>query len=142
MTPEQQTAVVVEARSWLNTPWHHMARVKGHGVDCAMFLAEVYERAGLVPHLEPEYYPQQWYLHRSEEVFLQWVEKFASGVDDPQPGDVALYNYGRCVSHGAIIVEWPNAVIHAFSPAGRVVMSHAFEGEMERRFVGVWRLRG
>ena len=30
------------ARSWLGTPYHHMGRVKGAGVDCAMFPLEVY----------------------------------------------------------------------------------------------------
>ena len=30
----QRLAVVAEAESWLGTPYHHEARIKGHGVDC------------------------------------------------------------------------------------------------------------
>src|SRR5262249_43477037 len=48
----RRAAVVAEAESWIGTPFHHAARVKGAGVDCLMLLAEVYERAGIVPHLE------------------------------------------------------------------------------------------
>jgi len=44
------------AHAWLRTPYHHMGRVKGAGVDYAMLLAEVYSEAGRVP-------PQA--LHRS-----------------------------------------------------------------------------
>jgi cell wall-associated NlpC family hydrolase len=35
----------------------------------------------------------------------------------PQPGDVALFRFGRCFSHGAIVVDWP-VVIHAWHKGG------------------------
>jgi cell wall-associated NlpC family hydrolase len=49
MTPTQQQAVIVEARRWLNTPYHHAAAVHGVGVDCLMLLCCVYSAAGVVP---------------------------------------------------------------------------------------------
>ena len=42
MSDAQRAAVVAEARSWIGTPYHHAADVKGHGVDCAMLLIRVY----------------------------------------------------------------------------------------------------
>jgi cell wall-associated NlpC family hydrolase len=36
-----RAAVVREAESWIGTPFHHAARVKGAGIDCLMLLAEV-----------------------------------------------------------------------------------------------------
>ncbi len=30
-----------------------------------------------------------------------------------EPGDIVLWKFGRCFSHGAIIVEWPT-IIHAY----------------------------
>ena len=30
-----RAAVVAEAIAWLGTPYHHRARIKGVGVDCA-----------------------------------------------------------------------------------------------------------
>ncbi|MDO6044547.1 hypothetical protein Q4P48_08410 [Neisseria gonorrhoeae] len=41
--------IVEEARSWLGTPYHHHAMVKGAGVDCAMLLVAVYGAVGLLP---------------------------------------------------------------------------------------------
>ena len=37
------------ARTWLRTPYHHMGRVNGAGVDFAMFPLEVYREAQLLP---------------------------------------------------------------------------------------------
>ncbi len=53
-------AVIAEAVTWIGTPFHHAARVKGAGVDCLMLLAEVYERAGAAPHVVPPFYVQDW----------------------------------------------------------------------------------
>ena len=52
-----------------------MGRVKGAGVDCAMFPLEVYREAGLIGHIEIPYYPPDWMLHRSEEIFLRIVQR-------------------------------------------------------------------
>ena len=58
--------VLAEALEWLGTPHRNFARSKGAGVDCGLFLAEVYERAGVMPHVEPVPYPADWHLHHSE----------------------------------------------------------------------------
>ena len=44
----QRAAVVAAARSWIGTPYHHAADVKGVGVDCAMLLVRVYSDLGLI----------------------------------------------------------------------------------------------
>lgn len=102
-----RATVLEEARSWLRTPFHHEGRSKGHGVDCAMLLAEVYEHAGLIPRVIPEHYPHDWHLHRDEEKYLAWLLKFTSQVQEPLPADVAIFRVGRTWSHGAIVVDWP-----------------------------------
>ena len=50
---EQRQAVVAEALTWLGTPYHHRARVKGAGVDCGQLLAAVFEGAGVLRHVDP-----------------------------------------------------------------------------------------
>ncbi|HJU15707.1 MAG TPA: hydrolase [Stellaceae bacterium] len=109
----KRAAIVAEAESWLRTPFHHEARVKGAGVDCLMLLAEIYERAGLVPHIDPPHYPPDWHIHRDAERYLDGLSGYAREIaGPPEPGDVALFRYGRCFSHGAIVVAWPR-LIHA-----------------------------
>jgi hypothetical protein len=75
-----------------------------------MLLAEVYERAGQVPHIVPEHYSHDWHCHRSEEKYLAWLLQFTKEVEAPLPADVAIFKVGRCWSHGAIVVSWPTVI--------------------------------
>lgn len=108
------------ARTWLHTPWHHKARVRGVGVDCAQLLIAVYAEAGLFAEFDPGDYAIDRMLHSSEEVFQSWCECFGRPTANPQPGDVVLWRFGRSYSHGGIVVDWPRSVIHAFRPFGEV----------------------
>ena len=111
---ELRTAVLAEAQSWIGTPFHHEARVKGHGVDCLMLLAEVYERAGIVEHVTVPHYPADWHMHRDVERYLEGLMQYGHAIEGPPlPADIALFHYGRTFSHGAIVVAWPR-VIHAY----------------------------
>jgi len=138
----QRLAVIEEAREWLRTPYHHMARVKGAGADCLTLLAEVYEKAGVIPHVEVPFYPPDWNLHRDTERYLEGVTRFARelpyGGDNPppQPGDVAIFKFGRCFAHGAIVISWPQ-LIHAWHNAG-VVYADATQGQLARRPVRIF----
>ena len=129
-----------EAQSWLTTPYHHQGRIKGVGVDCAMLLCEVYHAAGLIPFIDPTPYPSDWHLHRSEERYLSWVDQYADKVDDPLPGDIVLYRFGRTLSHGGIVINWPT-IIHAYRGEG-VVLAHGDNGALQGRIAGFWRIKG
>lgn len=133
--------IIGEALSWLNTPYHHEADVKGAGVDCAMLLVRVYHAAGLIPAFDPRPYPADWMLHRDEERYLGWVKQYADQVTAPQPGDVVLYKVGRCFAHGAIVLAWPD-IIHAFHEEGAVVRGRFDTGRLAGREMQVWRVRG
>ena len=117
-------ALIAAAEGWLKTPFHHHARVKGVGVDCINLLCAVYEEAGLIDHVDLPYYPPDWMLHRSEERMLAGVLAMAHEVSTPESGDVALFRYGRCYSHGAIVTRWPE-VIHAIAALGVVIRGDA-----------------
>ncbi len=80
MSDPRRTAVVAEASTWLRTPYHHMGRVKGGGTDCLMLLAEVYEAAGVVSHVEVPFYPPDWHLHRGVERYLDGLMRYAREI--------------------------------------------------------------
>ena len=128
----QRLAVVAEAREWLGTPYHHMGRVKGAGTDCLMMLAEVYEAAGVVPHIEVPFYPPDWHLHHNAERYLDGIMRYAREIPGPPlPGDVALFKFGRCFAHGAIVIDWP-LLIHAWHNAG-VLYASATQPQLAER---------
>lgn len=115
---EQRAAVVAEARTWLGTPYHQLADVKGAGVDCSMLLVRVFVDAGVLAPFDPRPYPPDWHLHRSEERYLTWLERFGTpyALDErePQAGDVVLSRFGRCFSHGAVMTG-RFELVHAYA---------------------------
>jgi NlpC/P60 family putative phage cell wall peptidase len=122
----QRAAVVAEARTWLGTPYHHEARLKGIGVDCAQLLAGIFSAPSVALIAPPQipHYPPDWHLHRDAERYLGIILAHAREFDPPAagplPGDVVLWKFGRCFSHGAIVLAWPT-VIHAYVGKGCVL---------------------
>jgi NlpC/P60 family putative phage cell wall peptidase len=119
---DQRALVVAAARSWIGTPYHHAADVKGHGVDCAMLLVRVYCDLGLVEPFDPRPYTRDWFLHRDEERYRDHLFARAHEVCAPGLGDVMLFRLGRCFAHGGIVSKAePLTIIHAFANANCVV---------------------
>ena len=133
---ELRAAIVAEARTWEGTRFHNCACVKGVGVDCANFIFAVYKNVGLVPaDLEIPAYPPQWFLHRSGEWYLASLAAAGNRVLVAQPGDVALFKFGRVNSHSAIVLG-ETAIIHAYQPAQKVEVTDL--GHLRSRFTGFW----
>lgn len=116
----ERQRVIAVAQSYLRTPYHHAGRVKGVGVDCLTLLALVYSESGLIDTPEIPHYPPDWHLHRSTERYLNGLLQYTREVPVPQPGDIALWRFGRAFSHGAIVIQWPQ-IIHAYVGSGCVL---------------------
>ena len=114
MTPAMRDAVVAEAKTWLGTPWRHMQRIKGVGVDCANLPAAVYEACGVIEHVEAEY-PRQWMLHRKQDRFIEWILAVGGREIDEAgllPGDLVLWKFGLTFSHSGFWLG-DGSVLHA-----------------------------
>jgi len=134
-------AVLEEAMTWIGTPWHHGARVKGVGVDCLQFLVAVYTKAGLISNVDPGKYPRDWHLHKNEARFINGLLRFTTPVGgETQPGDVVMFSYGRHAAHGSIYLG-ENQIIHAWRDAGCVTVS-PIAGQLLVRYAGAYRVRG
>jgi hypothetical protein len=118
----QRAAVVAAARAWIGTPYHNGADIKGVGVDCGMLIVRVFVDSGLCAPFDPRPYPADWHLHRSEERYLGFVFDRCCEVAEAGTGDVMVFRYGRCYSHGGIVTSArPLAIVHAYHPARRVL---------------------
>lgn len=113
--------VVREALSWVGTPFADCCDVKGAGVDCGMLLVRVFCGLGLAPDFDPRPYSPEFHLHHSEALYAEWLKKYAKPVEIAQPGNVALYQFGRVASHGAIVID-ANTIVHAYKPSRRVCL--------------------
>jgi len=137
--------VITEAKTWIGTPHHNEARVKGAGVDCGQILIAVYEKAGVLPTgaCEPDHYPPDFAMHRGEEKYLGWIQKFCDPVSgDPLPGDIAVFQFGRCVSHAGILMG-DNKIIHSYIRMGVIISDLNevifFNKQNESRLRGIYR---
>jgi cell wall-associated NlpC family hydrolase len=141
MNQADRERVIAEAKTWIGTPWHHEARVKGAGVDCVMLLCEVYERAGVLSHVVPDHYSPDVMLHRGHEVVLPYLENYGFEVESPEIGDVVVYHFARSYSHAGIYVG--NAeIIHAYRPMRGVVRTSMDDGRLMDRARKFYTMRG
>ena len=125
--------VVQEALTWLGTPYHSHARIKGVGVDCAQLPVAVYVACGLIDTFNPNY-DAQWHMHRDEELYLDFVKPHAKEIDpkDVQAGDFLIWRFGRTYSHGAIVIN-PPRIIHAYIDVGVTIDNYFEHSELANR---------
>lgn len=138
--------VIAAGRSWILTPYHHMARVKGHGVDCAQVIIAAFVDSGVNEDFDPGFYTMDWHLHRSDEKYLEFMEKYLVRIDEdwndaplgerpgwvPPPASVIVVKLGRTFSHSALVTDWPT-VLHANVHSGCVLEEPAIGSLLEDR---------
>jgi cell wall-associated NlpC family hydrolase len=122
----RRAMLVMEAMSWLGTPYHLGAMVKGAGCDCGTLLLGVAQACGFAKEQELEQFKQDWFCHtKDERYFLRLlrnakkvVEAISYATMLAMPGDLVLTRHdksARVYNHGGIVVKWPR-VIHAVNP--------------------------
>ncbi len=127
---EKRAAIVNEARSWLGTPYHVRACVKGVGCDCSSFLMGVGIGCGMIlnDEIEELVYSGDCWAHWSDEKYRRIVMKHTSKLLESTvyrcgpglpfaPGTLILVRVGgsRFLNHGAIVTDWPK-IIHSVQP--------------------------
>ena len=146
---EMRAKVVQEALSWEDTPYVPRGMVKGAngGIDCLTFLAQVYERVGVIPPLPIPHYAHDYFMHDDAEFYLlgkgdtPGMLYFCKEIfEDPKPADIVLWKFGQSFSHAAIVIEWPT-IIHAFSMRP-VKADNAEQKSVLKKYVEIKALRG
>lgn len=120
--------LIEEAESWIDTPYHHQAKLKGIGVDCCNFILAIAENCNIVKPIELAPYNLMWHLHARHEMMLELLEKYGCkkievDLTDPETwpiGSILCLRYGRTCSHLALVLPELN-IIHAAIDFGKVV---------------------
>lgn len=139
MTREQ---IVSEARSWLQTPYEHMGRAKGIGVDCSQHIIAVGIALGYVeadfniPVHAPRPNP------RIFEELTKHLEQIP--IEEAKPGDVLVLCFNlrkRIPQHMCFVTDVGICHLHPHSDIARVV-EHHIDAWVTERIVSAWRFRG
>jgi NlpC/P60 family putative phage cell wall peptidase len=115
-----RTHIVTLARTWLGTPYHHQASLKGAGTDCVGLVRGIWrELYGTEPQALPAY-TRDWAEAQGRETLLEAARRHLIEVPPTgaQPGDVLIFRWRRTApaKHCAIL-STPSAMIHALEGA-------------------------
>lgn len=135
-------AIIAEARTWLGTPWHHQACVKGVGADCTGVVRGVGNALGLMRYDDKAEDTKAYRGYGRAPIprlVVQGLDQFLDRVPRAEagPGDVLLLRAPE-PQHLAIVTD-ADSMIHATNARG-VVETPLPEG-WRRQCVGVWRYR-
>jgi cell wall-associated NlpC family hydrolase len=133
-----RSEVVLKAREYIDTPFHHQGRLKHVGVDCAGLLVCVARELGLEPLDDTTYdhdpHPETLKTYLDAQPFLVSVTRF-----DRDIGDIlfmALSTRTMRGHHLGIVSDI--GIIHAYAPAHKVVET-VLDATLARAIVGVYR---
>lgn len=140
-----RTQVVEFARTWLDTPFHHQARLKSVGVDCIGLVIGVAQEAGLVEaDFDVTGYPRVpdgVSLMATAALYMDQIEREAM-----QPGDVVVVSFDRDPQHFGILGDYRHgglSIVHAAGGGGndKVIETRLMFSEA-MTFVAAFALRG
>jgi len=132
---------VLEARAWLDTPFHHQASVKGAGCDCIGLIKGVGTTLKLVDY-DPASTQAQSFANysmlpnsrRMREGLATWLVEIP--VAEAMLADIYFMAWGREPQHVALVTD--KGIIHSYSGVGKVV-EHALDESWRRRIVAAYR---
>lgn len=135
--------VLKEAREWVGTPFHHQARVKGHGVDCAQLVIGVGQALGLIGEYPREYMkysrvPRPDYMRQRLSEFMEPIT-----AAEAVPGDVLWMGWviGKPM-HTAFLTDLHGrGILHAYSQPEKVVET-TMPPDYEFLIDSWWRYKG
>lgn len=127
--------IIDTARQYLGTPFHHQARVKGVGIDCAGLLICVARDLGL-PHYDVQGYSRV----PSGADFEKHLDANLDPISAIEPGCVLLMTFDVDPQHVAIATS-ENSIIHAYASARKCV-EHDLDAKWRSGIHRIYRFRG
>ena len=120
--------IVLLARAWLGTPYHHQGSAKGAGADCIGLVRGIYrELYGREAQALPAY-TRDWAEAAGQETLLDAARRHLVEITPSQaePGAVLVFRWrGATVAKHAAILATPTTMIHAMegAPVSEVSLS-------------------
>lgn len=137
--------IVSQARTWMGTPFHHQARLKGKGCDCLGLIV------GVVDELELKDKTGQLLASYDEITYsklpdgARLIAKLQSVLKEvpkakKKPGDLGLFEIGGNPQHLAILSDYEGGIgmIHCEARTRKVV-EHRLDDEWDKRLIKVFR---
>lgn len=121
LSEAQRAAIVKETESWVGTPYRGWSCLKGCGTDCGQLIYGIFRNCGLVQELDlPKDYSLQVAQHQVSTEYVDTVATFFREIPEAEvlPGDLVVFKLGLAYSHAAVVIRWPDYLIHAVGRHG------------------------
>ena len=148
---EQRQLAVKEALSWIGTPYHMGACLKGVGVDCAFLVAGIYKAIGMISEDgKVGIFSNDWFAHAKEEKYLLALLKHTRMIAETvlyrstqaQSGNLILTRAAnsKVYNHAGIVIIWPR-VVHAIIPCVELTdaSTHALWAHRQIAILDPWK---
>ena len=124
--------IVLEAKTWIGTPFKHQGRIKGIGVDCVGLII------GVAHYFKLTEFDYTHYSHTPDGYLMQQLldqhlESIA--IHAAKPGDIVLMRFDTEPQHVGILSDY--GIIHAYAQVRRCV-EHRLDGVWQSRIVGAY----
>jgi NlpC/P60 family putative phage cell wall peptidase len=132
--------VVAEARSWIGTPFHWQASLKGKGCDCKGLVVGVARELGM-PEADNAFASIHDYGHAVPvRTLREGLAAMFDRVSEPQPGDVLLLMMAGQPQH--VGIHAGDVLIHTYAKGPQRVISTALPVALRAwPLVSAWRFR-
>lgn len=135
--------VVAAARSWIGTPYHHQASLKGVGTDCLGLIRGVWRDLYGTEAERPPGYSRDWGEASGEETLIAAATRHLVRKDIARaaPGDVLVFRMreGAVAKHAAVLAT-PGTIVHAIED--RLAAEIPFSAWWRRRVAAVYSFPG
>lgn len=136
MTIVTREQILIEARSWIGTPYHHQGRLKGVGVDCAGVMFGVGHRLGILIG-DTNNYGKIPLGNKMKGILLEFIDEIS--VEEAQPGDIGVFTFSKYAQHIGILTD--GGVIHSYEAAGKCV-EHQLNNNFAMKLIAAYQFRG
>ena len=117
--------IIIEARSWLGTPFKHQGKLKNIGCDCIGFVTGVLENIG---YDFSEHYISEYSQIPDGEKLKQKLDSVLKpkNISELNAGNIFLMSFNFLPQHVGFISELNGLkyIIHSYKNAGKVVEHH------------------
>lgn len=141
MSQELRTQLCKVAKEWLALKIKYQHRgLTRNGCDCTGLIIGVLRELGHMRKYVLRNYSPQWNLHAgADNYIIEEADKVADRVKTPEPGDLVLFYFGRCVAHAGIVIE-NDLFIHCYKKSKKCVVSKLWKSEWTKRIAFFYRL--
>ncbi|HEU0222189.1 MAG TPA: peptidase [Paracoccaceae bacterium] len=126
--PSDPERVVAAALSWLGTPYHDQASVRGVGCDCLGLARGVWREVVGPEPITPPPYTRDWGEVGARETFAETVRPIMIEIDPGAAGPGALVLFrmraGAPAKHCGILIGRRTHFVHAYERAGVVAVPY------------------